>query len=80
MIWLIKLSRALGYTVAIVAVVWLLFQPFSVVGLLVTAMLGEATGWYRIEDSMCTLPEGCKEYIAERKLQREQNKPLQNSK
>jgi hypothetical protein len=35
------------------------------------AWIGDATGWYRVEDYMCTIPEGCDESIAERKRLRE---------
>jgi hypothetical protein len=53
---------------ALITIAALLLIP---VGFLAAAWIGDATGWYRVEDYMCTIPEGCDEYVAERKRLRE---------
>jgi len=73
--WLVRLARALGYSILAAIIVLLLYPTLSMVGVLTAAWIGDTTGWYRVEDYMCTIPEGCKEYIAERKRLREQNRP-----
>src|ERR1700733_12153493 len=47
-------------------------QPLPVVSR-PAAWISDTTDW-RLEDYMCTLPEGCTEFIAERKRLREQNR------
>jgi hypothetical protein len=76
--WLSRLSKVLSFTVLAAMMLALLFQPLSVVGLVAAAWIGDTTGWYRVEDYMCTIPEGCEDYIAERKRLRE-NATRQNS-
>jgi hypothetical protein len=64
---LAKWLRRLGWAaLTIVVVVWLL--PVWIVA---AAWIGDKTGWYYLEDSMCTIPEGCEEYAARRKRLRE---------
>ena len=55
-----------GLVVLLVSLPWL-----YVAGFLVSKTIIDQTAW-RIEDYMCTLPEGCDEFIAERKRLREQ--------
>ena len=71
MTWLIRLFKVLGFTSLAAIALAVLFQPLSVVGLVVVASIGDVTGWYRVEDYMCTIPQECEEFIAERKRQRE---------
>jgi len=55
-----------------IAVVMLALLPWIfVAGDLIVLSFTDRTDW-RIEDYMCTLPEGCDEFIAERKRAREQ--------
>jgi hypothetical protein len=54
-----------------VVILLLLFQPLSLAVVLIHAWISDPTDW-RLEDYMCTLPEGCSESIAERKRMREQ--------
>jgi hypothetical protein len=68
--WLGRLAKVLGFVI----LVFLSFELVPIVGILTAAWIGDTTGWYRVEDYMCTLPEGCKEYIAERKRLREKNR------
>ena len=67
-----RLYVGLIFVVLLPIVVLLVFPPFS---MFVYAWLTDKTDW-RIEDYMCTVPEGCKEYIAERKRAREQLRTL----
>ncbi|MCC8938038.1 hypothetical protein H8A99_16555 [Bradyrhizobium sp. Arg68] len=55
-----------GLVVLLVSLPWL-----YVAGFLVSKTIIDKTAW-RIEDYMSTLPEGCDEFIAERKRLREQ--------
>lgn len=67
---LIPLSKLLGLLgwYLVLAVVLGLSPVIIFYGI---AGFGEKTGWYRVEDYMCTIPQGCDEYIAERKRLRE---------
>jgi len=49
----------------------LLFLPLYLTVDLIYVWITDSTDW-RLEDYICTLPEGCSEYIAERKRLREQ--------
>jgi hypothetical protein len=70
-----KLYVGLLFVILMPIVVPLASPPFFV---FVTAWLTDKTDW-RIEDYMCTIPEGCKEYVAERKRAREQLRTLHKS-
>jgi hypothetical protein len=76
--WLARPLKALGYTVAATVIALLLFQPLSLAVVLIHAWISDPTDWH-LEDYMCTVPQGCSEFIAERKRQREQNSPLPKS-
>jgi hypothetical protein len=56
--WLVRLSKAFGFTVLAAAILLLLFQPISLAVVLTAAWISAPTDW-RLEDYMCTLPEGC---------------------
>jgi hypothetical protein len=72
--WLIRPARTLGFTVLALLIALLLFQPLSLAVVLIHAWITDLTDW-RLEDYMCTVPEGCSEFIAERRRWREQNRP-----
>ncbi len=47
----------IGPALLALLLITLLFVAISSVGILVAALIGQTTGWYRIEDHMCTLPD-----------------------
>jgi hypothetical protein len=67
--WLVRILKVLGCTMAATVIASLLFQPLSVAVVLIHAWITDPTDW-RLEDYMCSLPEGCSEFIAERKRRR----------
>ncbi|MCA6125358.1 hypothetical protein J6500_26190 [Bradyrhizobium sp. WSM 1704] len=68
---MLKVIRVIALTVSALVVLLLSLPWLYVAGFLVAKTFTERTAW-RIEDYMCTLPEGCDEFIAERRRQREQ--------
>lgn len=41
-------------------------------GLIILSYMSDKAGWFKVEDHMCTIAQGCAEQIAERKRLREQ--------
>jgi hypothetical protein len=64
---MLKILKVIGI-VAIASIATLILLPWLYVA---ADLVRDRTNW-RVEDYMCTLPEGCKEFIAERKHHREQ--------
>jgi hypothetical protein len=65
--WLVRAVRIVTITIVGAIAAGLLFIVLAVPGFFAVAWVGEKTGWYRVEDSMCTSDQGCAEYIAEKK-------------
>jgi hypothetical protein len=68
---LLKAIKAMTLSLAAIGFLLLLTPALVLAGKFTFIWLIDKTDW-RIEDYMCTLPEGCDEFIAERRRLREQ--------
>jgi hypothetical protein len=73
-----KIAKYIFQAVACIAagiVVVVFLIALLPLGFTAAVIIGDVTGWYRMEDQMCTITQGCDEYIAERKRLRENRTP-----
>jgi hypothetical protein len=68
---ILKATKVIVLTLAAILLLLLLTPALVLAGKFTFIWFTDKTDW-RIEDYMCTLPDGCDKYIAERKKQREQ--------
>jgi hypothetical protein len=73
--WIDRVRKAIVAILILVFAIPIFLYALFFVFFYIDASLNDKTDW-RIEDYMCTLPEGCKEFTESRKRSREQQQGI----